>query len=213
MCCRYWMEESPELKPFVDAANRSPLRDKMVAHLAKPLKTSGEIRPTDICVAVAPDRSGKRAAYPMFWGFTGQQSYLLNTRIESANQKPMWKESLERRRCIIPASWYYEWQHLKSADGKTKTGSKYMIQPKGATLTLLAGIYRLEPFQDTGMMFPHFSILTREPGNDIRPIHDRMPVILDAQDAAAWIRPETTETEIKEIITRSLTGMMFERVE
>lgn len=63
------------------------------------------------------------------------------------------------------------------------------------------------------MMFPHFSILTREPGNDIRPIHDRMPVILDAQDAAAWIRPETTETEIKEIITRSLTGMMFERVE
>ena len=37
--------------------------------------------------------------------------------------------------------------------------------------------------------------------------------VLDAQDAAAWIRPETTETEIKEIITRSLTGMMFERVE
>lgn len=213
MCCRYWMEESPELKPFVDAANRSPLREKMVAHLAKPLKTSCEIRPTDICVAVAPDRSGKRAAYPMFWGFTGQQSYLFNARIESADQKPMWKESLERRRCIIPASWYYEWQHLKSADGKTKTGSKYMIQPKGATLTLLAGIYRMEPFQDTGMMFPHFSILTRDPGNEIRSIHDRMPMILDAQDAAAWIRPETSMDEIKIIAVRSLTDMVFEQVE
>ncbi|MBR3001808.1 MAG: SOS response-associated peptidase family protein [Oscillospiraceae bacterium] len=71
----------------------------------------------------------------------------------------------------------------------------------------------MEPFQDTGMMFPHFSILTREPGNDIRPIHDRMPVILDAQDAAAWIRPGTNMDEMKQITARALTGMMFERVE
>ena len=205
MCCRYWMEESPELKPFVDAANRSPLRERMVAKLARPMKVSGEIRPTDICVAVAPDRSGKRAAFPMVWGYTGKQSYLFNARVESAGRKPMWKESLERRRCIIPASWYYEWQHLTAPDGKVKTGDKYMIQPKGATLTLLAGIYRIEDG------FPHFAILTREPGEEMKFIHDRMPVILDAQDAAEWIRPETTD--VKEIVMRSLTGMMFERVE
>ena len=57
MCCRYWMESSPELRPFVEAANRSPLRAKMVARLARPLKTAGEIRPTDMVPAVAP---GKR---------------------------------------------------------------------------------------------------------------------------------------------------------
>lgn len=205
MCCRYWMEESPELKPFVDAANRSPLKDRMIAKLGRPLVTSGEARPTDICVAVAPDRHGKRAAFPMVWGYTGKQSYLFNARVESADEKPMWKESLSRRRCIIPASWYYEWQHLTGVDGKTKTGDKYMFQPKGATTTLMAGIYRIEDG------FPHFAILTREPGKEIRFIHDRMPVILDAQDAAAWIRPETTE--IKLIIARSLTGMMFEQVE
>ena len=208
MCCRYWMEESPELKPFVDAANRSPLRERMVAKLAKPLKTEGEIRPTDICVAVAPDKNGKRAAFPMFWGYTGKQSYLFNARVESVDQKPMWKESLSRRRCIIPASWYYEWQQLKAADGKTKTGAKYMIQPKGASTTLMAGIYRLE---EDG--FPHFAILTREPGDEIRPIHDRMPVILDAQDAAEWIRSETSMDEIKLITVRSLTDMIFEQVE
>ena len=88
-----------------------------------------------------------------------------------------------------------------------------MIQPKGATMTLMAGIYRMEPFQDTGMMFPHFSILTREPGSEIRFIHDRMPVILDAQDAAAWIRPETSWEDIKAITVRALTGMVFEQVE
>ena len=205
MCCRYWMEESPELKPFVDVANRSPLRERMVAKLARPMKVSGEIRPTDICVAVAPDRSGKRAAFPMVWGYTGKQSYLFNARVESADRKPMWKESLERRRCIIPASWYYEWQHLTAPDGKVKTGDKYMIQPKGSSTTLMAGIYRIEDG------FPHFAILTREPVEELRFIHDRMPVILDAQDAAEWIRPETTD--VKEIVLRSLTGMMFERVE
>ena len=205
MCCRYWMEESPELKPFVDAANRSPLRERMVAKLARPMKANGEIRPTDICVAVAPDKNGKRAAFPMVWGYTGKQSYLFNARVESADRKPMWKESLERRRCIIPASWYYEWQHLTAPDGKVKTGDKYMIQPKGSSTTLMAGIYRIEDG------FPHFAILTREPGEELRFIHDRMPVILDAQDAAEWIRPETTD--VKGIIMRSLTGMMFERVE
>ena len=201
------MEASPELRPFVEAANRSPLREKMADKFARPLVTSREIRPTDICVAVAPDRKGKRAAFPMVWGYTGQKSYLFNARVESAGQKPTWKESLERRRCIIPASWYFEWQHFTSPDGKVKTGSKYMIQPKGSALTLLAGIYRIEDG------FPHFAILTRESGEEIRFIHDRMPVILDAQDAAVWIRPDTGIEEIKNITARALTGMIFEKAE
>ena len=208
MCCRYYMEESPELKPFVDAANRSQLTSRMVDKLARPLTTSGEIRPTNICVTVAPDRNGKRTAYPMIWGYTGKESYLFNARVESAGEKAMWKESLERRRCIIPCSWYFEWEHLRSADGKMKTGQKYMLQPTGATMTLMAGIYRIE---EDG--FPHFSILTQEPGNEIRFIHDRMPVILDAQSAGAWIRPGIEMAEIKEIAAGALTGMMFEKAE
>ena len=205
MCCRYFMEESPELKPFVDAANRSVLRERMAASLARPLKTSGEIRPTDICVAVASDRRGKRAAYPMVWGFTGQRTPLFNARIESADKKPLWKESFERRRCIIPASWYFEWEHLKSADGKIKTGEKYMIQPEGTIMTLMAGLYRIEEG------FPHFAILTREPGEGIRFIHDRMPVILSAESAAAWIRPDTDPADIRKIALTSLTDMVFEK--
>ena len=92
-------------------------------------------------------------------------------------------------------------------DGKVKTGNKYMIQPKKAASTLFAGIYRIEDG------FPHFAILTREPGSEIRFIHDRKPVILDAQDAARWIRPETLKEEIRLITARALTDMVFEQVE
>ena len=86
-----------------------------------------------------------------------------------------------------------------------------MIRPKDTTMTLMAGLYRLE--EHDGMKMPHFSILTREPGEDIRFIHDRMPVILDAQDAAKWISPETSPDQIKTITVRALTGMVFEQAE
>ncbi len=211
MCCRYYMEESPELKPFVDAANRSSLKDHIVAKLGRPLVTSGEVRPTDLCVVAAPDRNGKRAAFPMIWGFTGQRSYLFNTRVESADQKPLWRESFSRRRCIIPASWYFEWQHLKSSGGKQKTGGKYKIRPRDTAAALIAGIYHLE--EHDGIWIPHFSILTREPGDEIKFIHDRMPVILNGPDAAIWVDPKADMDAIKKIASGSLTGMMFEKAE
>ena len=207
MCCRYYMEESPELKPFVDAARGTRLAEKMIAKLGRPLVTSGEVRPTDICVAQAPDRNGNQAVFPMIWGYTGKSSTLFNARVESAGTKPLWKESLKRRRCIIPASWYYEWEHLTSPDGRTTTGDKYLLQPKGTSLTLLAGIYRIEEG------FPHFAILTREPGEEIRFIHDRMPVIISPENASAWLRPSATEQEINAITTMALTDMVFEKAQ
>ena len=195
------MEESPELRPFVDAARRSPLTEKMITKLARPLITSGEVKPTDICVTVAPDKNGRRTAFPMVWGFTGKSSYLFNARMESAGEKPLWKESLERRRCIVPASWYYEWGHLFSPEGK----KKYMIQPKGATRIFMAGIYRIEEG------IPHFAILTREPGEELRFIHDRMPVVLGPESAAEWIKPSLSAQQVQGITRRSITDMVFEK--
>ena len=205
MCCRYYMEMSPELKPFVDAVRGTALLDRMVAQLGRPLVDAGEVRPTDIAVAVAPDRSGRRAAFPMIWGFTGPASSLFNARVETAARKPLWKESWERRRCVIPASWYYEWEHFSSPDGKQKTGDRYAIQPKGRTLTLMAGLYRIEDG------FPHFSILTREPGEELRFIHDRMPVILSSEAAGRWIDPALPADEIRQLAENSDRDMIFEK--
>lgn len=209
MCCRYYMELSPELRPFVEEARHSTLASRMTDKYCRPFASAGEIKPTDITVALAPDKNGRRAAFPMFWGFTGKSSYLFNARVETADQKPTFRDAWARNRCVVPASYYFEWQHLVSPDGRKQTGDKYMIQPKDSTLTLLAGLYRLE--EKDGLMFPHFTILTREPPEDLRSIHDRMPVILREDAVSEWLNPGTSLPVVRELAESSLTDMIFEK--
>ena len=209
MCCRYWMEESPELRPFVEAVNRSPLKDKMVSKLARPIKTTGEIRPTDMVPVVAPNAKGEAVVFPMIWGFSNPKAGqpLVNCRVETVATKPTWRESWERHRCIVPASWYYEWEHFVSPDGRTKTGNKYMIQPRGSRITYLAGLYRIE--ETAGLKYPDFAILTREPSEEIRFIHERMPLILPKEAVTSWIRPEGNPNEL---IQTAIQDMVYEKV-
>ena len=199
MCCRYWADESPELRAIVEEMNRSPLVDKW--HKTTGIITSGEIRPTNVVPVIAPDRQGKRAVFPMKWGFSGK-SLLMNARSETAAVKPLFKDAWASHRCIVPASWYFEWEHLKLNDGKTKTGDKYMIQPWNSTMTWLAGLYRIE----NGL--PVFVVLTREPSEELRFIHDRMPLIFPEQLVDEWIRPGAKP---EELVREALTDMIFEK--
>lgn len=201
MCCRFYMESSPELRPFVEAANRSPLLFKMLEKTAKPMKTEGEIRPADLVPVLATSRAGKPAVFPMLWGFQGKQSLLINARAETAAEKPAFRDSWQSHRCAVPASWYYEWEHLSSPDGKTRTGRKYLIQPEGSALSWLAGLYRLED----GL--PRFTVLTQEPGPEVRAIHDRMPVLFPREVISAWIRPDQDPAPL---LARSLRSMILE---
>ena len=209
MCCRYYMEKSPELRPYIEAANRSSLKDRLVSKRARPLVTEGEIRPTDLVPVIAPSsKSLEPTVFPMVWGFTipRRQTSLFNARVESATEKPTFKESWEKRRCIVPASWYYEWEHLINAStGKSKTGDKYMIQAKGSNVIYLAGLYRLEEI--AGIQVPVFTILTREPSDEIRFIHDRMPVMLPKEYIREWVNPNGKP---EEIIRAAQTEMVFE---
>ena len=201
MCCRFYMESSPELRPFVEAANRSPLLFKMLEKTAKPMKTEGEIRPADLVPVLATSRAGKPAVFPMLWGFQGKQSLLINARAETAAEKPAFRDSWQSHRCAVPASWYYEWEHLSSPDGKTRTGRKYLIQPEGSALSWLAGLYRLED----GL--PRFTVLTQEPSPEVRAIHDRMPVLFPREVISAWIRPDQDPAPL---LAKSLHAMILE---
>lgn len=201
MCCRFYMESSPELRPFVEAANRSPLLFKMLEKTAKPMKTEGEIRPADLVPVLATSRAGKPAVFPMLWGFQGKQSLLINARAETAAEKPAFRDSWQSHRCAVPASWYYEWEHLSSPDGKTRTGRKYLIQPEGSALSWLAGLYRLED----GL--PRFTVLTQESSPEVRAIHDRMPVLFPREVISAWIRPDQDPAPL---LARSLRSMILE---
>ena len=210
MCTRYYMELSPELRPYIDRAIHSPLKDRMVAKLGRPLKTEGEVRPTDIAPVVAPDNSHRPTVYPMIWGFTNPQEGgkpLVNCRVETAGFKPFWRESWQRRRCIIPCSYYFEWEHYMTIKGQKKAGQKYMIQPTGALITYLAGLYTIE--EKDGLKVPVFTVLTREPGESISFIHDRMPVILGKESAKAWMEQNV---DPKDVVKAALTDMYFEKV-
>ena len=144
----------------------------------------------------------------MLWGFRvrGADRPVVNARVESAPLKPLWKEAWAKHRCIIPASWYFEWEHFFSPSGKPKTGDKYLIQPRSLEVCYMAGLYRLEEFRD--LRYPVFAILTRASSPELSRIHDRMPVVLPAELIGEWIRPEG---DAGEIVKAAITDMVFEK--
>ena len=204
MCCRYYIEpDNTELQSISEAARSSVVLDRFHRAVQKALITGGEIAPSMIVPVIARNRSGIRSYFPMQWGYNLERKNLLvNARIETAAQKPMFQESWYTHRCIIPASYYFEWQHYLLPNGRKDTGDRYLLQPRGAAVTWLCGLYRLE----SGL--PHFVILTRPPSEPIGFIHDRMPLIIAEKDIDDWINP-TMKAE--EIAYRALTDIYFQR--
>ena len=211
MCSRYYVELSPELRPIIEAARHSSLAAKMVHDLGRPVVTEGEVRPTDIAPVIASNKRGQKTVFPMIWGFqqaeqdhTKRSQPLINARSETAASKPTFRECWLRRRCVVPASWYFEWEHLVRPDGTKRAGDKYIIQPEGASITYFAGLYRME----NG--FPCFTILTRQPGREVEKLHDRMPLILPPDAIDQWISPQTPQELVREISAHALTDMVLE---
>ena len=206
MCCRFYLELSPELRPYIEAANRSPLMKVMTEKLSKPMIAGGEVRPSDIAAVLAPDKTGKPASFPMMWGFSvpGRRDSLFNARIETAMLKPSFRESWAKRRCAVPASYYFEWEHLPSlSPGRAKTGDKYRIHPKGSRLIFLAGLYRME--EKGGIMLPVFTVLTMDSSVSVRSIHDRMPVILPENQVREWVIPSGDPDQIMKSALTDMT--------
>ncbi len=199
MCGRYYLSESEETAPWIEKMMQSSLIQQWQKTTG--VKTSGEVRPTDVAPVIATNRAGNLSVFPMKWGFAGK-SLLINARVETAGEKPTYRDAWKSHRCIIPASYYYEWEHLTSADGKKKTGDKYTLQPTGSTATWLCGLYRFE------YELPVFVILTREADESIRYIHDRMPVMMPKDLINEWIRPDADPGEL---VKEALTDIYAER--
>ena len=207
MCTRFYVERF-SFSSIIKKAQMNVLANQMMERLAKRLDMSGELRPTDMAAVIAPNKDGKPAAYPMIWGFSHKAVTvpIVNCRLENADKKELWKDSWYRRRCAIPASWYYEWEHYIAPNGKKKAGAKYRIETKGDDVTLLAGLYRME--EHGGLQVPVFSVITRKATEELKAIHDRMPLILSYEDALDWIRPDSDPQEIAE---RAVRDLIFEK--
>lgn len=207
MCTRYALEKDlPELKEIADEVLQSLLAQRFVATHARPIVTSGEVRPTDIVPVIAPNAKGLKTVFPMQWGFLNKDNKrtLFNARVETAWEKPTFKDAWQSHRCIIPASYYFEWAHFRSPDGREKTGDRFAIQPSGCTLTWLCGLYRIE----NG--YPVFVILTKAPTVELSKIHDRMPLMLPKDRIEDWINPSSNP---EELLSYALTDMIIEKAE
>ena len=200
MCGRYFIDPTPAMLPVIEAMNRSPLIQAFQQN--GEVMTRGEIRPTNVAPVLASARNGSRTVFPMKWGFTGK-TLLINARAETAASRVTFREAWQSHRCAVPASWYFEWEHMTMNDGKKKTGDKFMLQPKGSPVTWLCGLYRIEEW------LPCYVILTREPSEEIRFIHDRMPLMLPDQCIDEWINPNANPAEI---IQKAQTDILYERV-
>jgi len=197
------------LAEIAAAVRNNQLADRFI-RAGSAILTSGEIRPTNVIPVIAPNKDGERTVFPMKWGFQiPGRSLIVNARVETADTKPTFREAWRGHRCIVPASWYYEWDHIQ-VKGKKKAGSKYAVQPVDAAVTWLAGLYRIE-MGYAGFRYPVFSVLTRNPSPELLKIHDRMPVILPEDAISRWISPELSHAEIRDIADHSLTEMIAEK--
>ena len=213
--CTWFYVKSNSLSPVIDKAQQLPLASDMRLAMSKPTTMSGNIRPTDMAAVLAPNKQGNMAVFPMIWGFTIETSSkpLINCRIETADQKPIWRDSWARRRCVIPASWYFEWGIPPSEVGyhnekeqRSIKKEKYAIQPQGSELTFLAGLYRFE--EHRGVKVPMFAVIARESVAPVSDIHDRMPLILGKDSLRDWVRPYGDPSRI---VRMALTDMVMEK--
>jgi putative SOS response-associated peptidase YedK len=108
---------------------------------------------------------------------------LINARAESLQDKPAFRDAFERRRCLVPADGFYEWR------GAANRREAWLIKRSDGRPLAFAGLW--EP--PVGLEPGHVgtcAIVTTKPNELMRPIHDRMPVILPEADWAAWLDPD-----------------------
>ncbi len=211
--CTWFYADYKSLENYITRAQKSPLANEIMLTMSRSIAMTGDIRPTDVAAIIASGRSGNMGVFPMVWGFTNEASSkpIINCRIETADQKNLWRESWHPRRCVIPASWYYEWGVLPTDEGYNSRQQRdikkahFIIQPTGAEITFLAGLYRYE--EHNGKQIPMFSVITRESVEPVRSIHDRMPLILKQEDVCDWIHPEASYSGI---VGRALTDVIME---
>ena len=166
------------------------------------LKTAGEIFPSDIVPVLANSRRQDVQPFAMRWGYSFPNSRpIINARSETAASKPLFRDGMLQRRCLIPASYYYEWER---SNGRK---IKYAIHPEHAKMLYLAGIYHLE--KHGGIIVPTFTILTRDAGEEIAFIHPRMPVILPEEAKDDWLNPAH---KAEEVIQSALVKMVYQPV-
>jgi len=194
MCGRFVLDTSPnEIAELLDLSEPPPFVRRF------------NIAPTDEVLTVRISRrTGERAVAFMRWGLVpfwaddpSIASRLINARSETAATRRAFKTPFERRRCVVPASGFYEWKKL-DAGGK----QPYYIHRRDGGLMTFAGLWDVWRTRETDERIESCTILTTQPSALVAQLHDRMPAILDPHDFNTWLDPETTDRDVLRAMLR-----------
>lgn len=119
---------------------------------------------------------------------------MINARAETAAEKPAFRGPFKHKRCLVIADGFYEWRR----EGKHKT--PYWMSLKSGDVFAFAGLW--DAWQEPGSQEPltSFTIITMAPNALLKPIHDRMPVILKRKDEPAWLDSRLSLSSAQELL-------------
>ena len=164
MCGRYYVDDETAREI-----------EKLVRDLDRKLQIerTGDVFPSQNAM-ILKGEGNHLAAEQMKWGFLGFEKgkLLINARAESALERKTFRDSLQHRRCIIPAKGFYEWD---------KSKEKFSYERKDAPVLFMAGCYNRYQGEE------RFVILTTEANPSVAPVHHRMPLILDPEELENWV--------------------------
>ena len=158
------------------------------------------IAPTQDAPVVRLDKEGRRELILMRWGLVplwakdlSIGARCINARADSVAEKPAFRDAFERRRCLVPTDGFFEWEK------KGKVKQPWRIGPAEDGLMALAGVWERWRAPDGGVV-RSYAVVTTEANELVRPLHDRMPVVVPPEGFSDWLGPETPAERLKEIM-------------
>jgi putative SOS response-associated peptidase YedK len=188
---------------FALYSNPQTLARRFCAQAPADLKARYNVAPTQIIPIVRQEGEGRRFSLAR-WGLiphwakemdTGYST--INARAETVATKPAFRSAFRHRRCLVPADGFYEWQAVPGS----KVKQPYFIGLRDQEPMALAGLW--ERWQSPqGDELESCSIIVTVANDLMRPIHDRMPVILDPADWNAWLAPDAGDLGMLQSLLR-----------
>jgi putative SOS response-associated peptidase YedK len=192
MCGRYTLTRNEKIVEQLEAA-----LDLSAAHDPwwKPRFNVAPTQPAPVVTL----HDGARTVELMRWGLVpfwaghgGKKAPLMiNARVESLGAKQVFRDALQSKRCLVPADGFFEWvapAHDARAAGKKPPPRPFYFHPRSHGIFAFAGLWA-RSHDDRGDEQRSFTIITARANDLVRPIHDRMPIVLAPSDYAAWLDP------------------------
>lgn len=162
-------------------------------------------------ILVIRERKGVTEAEMIRWGLVPSWAKdpaighrMANVRSDTALEKSSFRAAMQKRRCLIPADVFFEWQEVPGR----KRRRPYAVALNEGEIFALGGLWEAWRPKEGGDWVITCAILTTEPNELLAPIHDRMPVIVSPQDYGAWIATGTSTKEVQRLVQSYPPGDM-----